>query len=103
MTSEDALLAAWLDESPLDLEALCRAGRVSPQWVAERLEAGLVTGTSGGPGLPWRFDAVALQRVRRMARLERDFDAAPELAALVADLEAEIERLRRRLRRAGLA
>ena len=44
----------------------------------------------------------ALQRVRCMVRLERDFDAVPELAALVADLQDEIERLRARLRRAGL-
>jgi chaperone modulatory protein CbpM len=37
-----------------------------------------------------------------MARLERDFDAVPELAALVADLVDEIETLRARLRRVGL-
>jgi chaperone modulatory protein CbpM len=36
-----------------------------------------------------------------MVRIERDFDAVPELAALVADLEAEIERLRRRLQALG--
>jgi chaperone modulatory protein CbpM len=47
----------------------------------------------------WRFDLVALRRVRRMARLERDFDAVPELAALVADLESEIAALRRQLER----
>lgn len=29
-----------------------------------------------------------------MASLERDFDAVPELAALVADLEGELARLR---------
>jgi chaperone modulatory protein CbpM len=33
-----------------------------------------------------------------MRRIERDFDAAPELAALVADLIEEIEALRARLR-----
>ena len=50
----------------------------------------------------WRFDAIALRRVRSMVRLERDFDAVPELAALVADLEEEVQRLRAQLRRAGL-
>ena len=30
------------------------------------------------------------------------FDAAPELAALVADMQEELEELRARLRRAGL-
>jgi chaperone modulatory protein CbpM len=32
-----------------------------------------------------------------MRRIERDFDAVPELAALVADLEEEIDALRARL------
>ncbi|TSE18439.1 hypothetical protein Talka_02185 [Tepidimonas alkaliphilus] len=47
------------------------------------------------------FDAAALRRVRRLAWLQRHFDADPELAALVVDLEEEIERLRARLRRLG--
>ncbi|HEX7156410.1 MAG TPA: MerR family transcriptional regulator, partial [Burkholderiaceae bacterium] len=34
-------------------------------------------------------------------RLERDFDAEPELAALVADLVEELETLRARLRHGG--
>jgi chaperone modulatory protein CbpM len=37
-----------------------------------------------------------------MRQLERDFDAVPELAALVADLLEEMDTLRARLRRAGL-
>jgi chaperone modulatory protein CbpM len=36
-----------------------------------------------------------------MRQLERDFDAVPELAALVADLLEEVDDLRGRLRRAG--
>jgi len=45
---------------------------------------------------------VTVVRARCMARLERDFDAVPELAALVADLQDEIGRLRARLRRVGI-
>jgi chaperone modulatory protein CbpM len=103
MTTEDALFAALLEGTPLTLDDLCRAGRVTPQWVAERVEAGLLAGTTAGAWEQWRFDTVTLQRVRCMVSLERDFDAVPELAALVADLQAEIGQLRRRLRRAGLA
>lgn len=33
-----------------------------------------------------------------MASLEQDFDAVPELAALVVDLEQELARLRSKLR-----
>jgi chaperone modulatory protein CbpM len=46
----------------------------------------------------WRFGSRHLWRTRAMHRIERDFDAAPELAALVADLLEEIEALRARLR-----
>jgi len=39
----------------------------------------------------------ALQRARRMRQLERDFEAVPELAALVADLLEEMDVMRARL------
>jgi hypothetical protein len=45
----------------------------------------------------WRFSGAALGRARRMYRIERDFDAVPELAALMADLLEEIDRMRVRL------
>jgi chaperone modulatory protein CbpM len=38
-----------------------------------------------------------------MRDLERTYDAAPELAALAADMLEEIDRLRARLRRAGIS
>ena len=38
-----------------------------------------------------------LARARRMRQIERDFDAVPELAALVADMLDEMDRLRERL------
>ena len=101
-TSDVALAVAMLEEPSLTLEDLCRAVPVSAQWVEERVEAGLLAGIATGELGQWRFDAPALLRARRMMRLERDFDAVPELAALVADLESEIARLRQRLRRAGL-
>jgi chaperone modulatory protein CbpM len=95
------LVQAVLDADGLTLDELCRVVDVSPQWVAERVEAGLLA-AAADERTAWRFDALALRRVHRMVCIERDFDAVPELAALVADLEAEIERLRARLARAGL-
>jgi chaperone modulatory protein CbpM len=87
----------------LTLEELSRAVSVSPDWVSERVQAGLieVEGESGGAGGPggWRFDAVVVRRVRSMQYTERCYGAVPELAALVADLEGEIARLRARLAR----
>jgi len=81
------------DEELLTLEELAVVCAVTPEWVRERVEDGLV------PAAPeWRFSAVAVRRVRRMHALERDFDAAPELAALMADLLDELDELRARLR-----
>lgn len=92
---------ALLDELWLDLDALCRAADVPPDWVRRRADEGLLPMAPQGAHDAWRFDAALLHRVRCMVRIERDFDAVPELAALVADLEAEIERLRRRLHALG--
>lgn len=92
---------ALLDDVWLDLDELCRAAGVSAPWVRERVTEGYVVACSYGAGDAWRFDAAALRRVRCMAQVERDFDAVPELAALVADLQDELARLRSRLRALG--
>ncbi|MEO5732792.1 MAG: MerR family transcriptional regulator [Rubrivivax sp.] len=77
----------------LSLDELCNAAALSPQWVVERVQSGLLVDLSGEPAA-WRFDSWVLRRACSMARLEREFDAVPELAALVADLEDEVQRLR---------
>lgn len=95
---------AWsnlIDEALLTLDELCRVGAVSPDWVRDRVDAGLL-GPQRGAREAWRFEPQTVERVRCMVRIERRFDAGPELAALVADLEAEVRRLRARLRAAGL-
>lgn len=70
-------------------------------WVRLRLTEGLLPAASHGSGQV-RFSAAGLRHARRMAAIERDFDAVPELAALVADLLDELDRLRGRLRSHGL-
>lgn len=82
------------------VDDLSRLGRVPREWVIERVQGGLLVEPPPGPPEHWRFEAACLLRLRRMAVVERDFDAGPELAALVADLQEEIADLRRRLRRA---
>lgn len=96
MSSTSWVGHAGAGDDELTLEELCRACAVSPDWVDERVRAGLLA--PQGPAGGWRFDAALLLRVRVMCRVERDFDAVPELAALVADLQDEIRRLRARLR-----
>lgn len=92
-----------LDEVWLDVAELCRLAGVSEPWLRERLAHGLLVAAARGAHDEWRFDVAVLRRARRMACLERDFDAVPELAALVADLEDELAALRTRLQRLGAA
>lgn len=90
-----------LDEVWLDLADLCRLAGVTEIWVRERWADGLLTPDDMPAMETLRFDADGLHRVVRMASLERDFDAVPELASLVIDLEQELAALRTRLRRLG--
>jgi len=84
-----------IEDDALCLEDLARLCAVSPEWVLNRVHDELLTAT-------WRegvcfFSSAALWRVRHMAAIERQFDANPALAALVADMSEEIQRLRDQL------
>ncbi|NTV09674.1 MAG: MerR family transcriptional regulator [Zoogloea sp.] len=100
MTQEH--IATLLDENLLSLEELSVSCTVSHQWVIEHVQAGVLPADPGSDPGRWAFSGRDLLRTRRIHALERDFDANPELAGLVADLVDELERLRIRLRRAGL-
>ena len=102
MAQDDILIGVVLDEVALTLEDLARACAVEPQWIVERVDAGLL-GSVSLESVEWRFVSADLARARRLAALERDFDANQELAALVVDLIEEVGRLRGRLKAAGLA
>ncbi|MEK6209358.1 MAG: chaperone modulator CbpM [Pseudomonadota bacterium] len=102
MAKDDILTGVVLDEVALTLEDLARACAVEPQWIEERVGAGLL-GSALLKSVEWRFVSADLARARRLAALERDFDANQELAALVVDLIEEVGRLRGRLKAAGLA
>ena len=83
-----------LEERALTVEELACACSVAPNWVIERVEAGLI----GHVGeTEWRFASGELARARRMRAIERAFEANQELAAFVADLLEEVERLRQQL------
>lgn len=101
MREQDLLFAALLDEAGLTLDEFSRACAVEADWVVARVRDGLLP-IAGDEPQGWRFTSVHIRRARAMRRFERDFDAVPELAALVADLIEEVETLRQRLRRAGL-
>ena len=85
----------------LTLEELCSACALERDWLVVRVHEGLIV-AEGDSDNDWRFTTTTLARVRRMREIERTYDAAPELAALVADMLEEIDSLRARLRRSGL-
>ena len=104
-TGNTIVTGTALDEDGLSLDELVRICAVSREWVVERVEDGLLPAAgmaAGSDAAIWRFTSRAVWRTRRMHSLERDFDAVPELAALAADLMEELERVRQRLRDAGL-
>lgn len=91
----DALPGEALAGAVLSPQELAHACGVTPDWVLDRVQAGVlqVDAASGA----WRFDSVTLVRARRIAQLEATFDADPQLAALTTDLIEEVTRLRQRL------
>jgi chaperone modulatory protein CbpM len=89
------------EDDALTREELCAACALEREWIVLRVREGLIPATEVGAA-EWRFTTTTLARVRRMRDLERTYDAAPELAALAADMLEEIDRLRARLRRAGI-
>jgi chaperone modulatory protein CbpM len=95
-------IATLVDEVRLTVDELARSCTVSREWVVEHVQAGVLEVNPLADAALWRFSGRDLLRVRRLYDLERDFDANPELAGLVVDLCEELERLRTRLRRAGL-
>ena len=100
MAEREVVIGIALEEACLTLEQLASACSVEAEWIVQRVDEGLLP--SAGPSRSeWRFSAGELLRARRMRQIERDFEAVPELAALVADMLAEMDELRARLGRGG--
>lgn len=93
MNDEPVLVGVVIDEQMLSVEELACACGVSVEWLQQRLDTGML-GCCSGEGGNRRFASPQLSRARRMRAVEQDFDANPELAALVVDLLEEIQKLR---------
>lgn len=102
MTRDEMLSGDVLDEVTLSLDELARACAIEPQWIVERVATGILCSSLEGEPSCWTFVSADLVRVRQLVAIERDFDANPELAALVVDLIEEVRVLRARLKAAGL-
>jgi chaperone modulatory protein CbpM len=89
-----------LEGACLTLDQLCALAALDRDWLVRHVEEGLIP-ASGTLVAEWRFSTVHVTRARRMHEIERAYEAAPELAALVADLLEELDLLRARLGRGG--
>jgi chaperone modulatory protein CbpM len=101
MNERDILAGSPMEDCWLTLEQVAAACVVEPDWLLGHIDQGLFPRAESVAGV-WRFSDQALRRARRMRQLERDFEAVPELAALVADLLEEMDGLRARLRCRGI-
>lgn len=102
MQANEPVSGVLLEEVALTLEELARAVDVEPDWVVRHVQAGVLGGEVTVQVTSWRFRSRDLDRARRLLRIERDFDANEDVAALVIDLGDEIRRLRSRLKVLGL-
>jgi chaperone modulatory protein CbpM len=78
----------------LSAEQLARICGVQIQWVAELAQVGILTVRSDEPMHAWRLGSADLSRARAVQRLQREFEANLDAAALILDLQDEIRRLR---------
>ena len=92
----EVIIATVVDHTSLTMEQLAHLCRVEAAWLQRRLNDGLFPHAESVNGV-WRFSSHCMARATRMYQFERDFDAVPELAALMADLHEEIDNLRRQL------
>jgi len=74
---------------------LCHACRAEQSLIEELVGEGFVEPQGAAPD-EWRFSGFAVARVRRVLRLQREFEINLHGALLAFDLLEEIERLRRR-------
>ena len=99
----DEIDAMLLEDAMLDLDRLARCCHVSREWIIEHVQCGVLLNdncTQADPAT-WIFDSRSLVRIKRIIRVERDFECHPELAGLVADLIEEIEVLRTKINATG--
>ncbi len=102
MNSDSIISGVLIDEATLTIVELANACSVEYTWVLQHVEDGLLARTdssmtsaiSRADAAEWRFASAALIRARRLANIERTFDANAEVAALVVDLLEEVATLK---------
>ncbi len=106
MTPYQPISGVLIDNVALTIDELARACSVERAWIRQHVEDGFlervvavvmpVQASDANDWSHWRFASRQLVRARKLVAFERDFDANPELAALLVDLLEEIAELKRR-------
>jgi chaperone modulatory protein CbpM len=99
-TSSIAVGVCLSDEHALEMEAFAAACGTQVDFVRLLVDEGLLAPAAQEPA--WRFGGEEIARVRRIRRLQRDFEANLQSVAVMLDLIDEIERLRAQLQCAGI-
>lgn len=89
-----------VDTAGLELEPFALACGTDPDFIRQLVDEGLLQPALEQPD--WRFGGEELTRVRRICRLQRDFEANLQSVAVMLDLMDEVERLRSQWLRAGM-
>ena len=100
-TSSIAIGVCLSNEHALDIEAFAVACGTEAEFVRLLVDEGLLQPVALQPA--WRFGGEELARVRRICRLQRDFEANLQSVGVMLKLIDEIEHLRAQLQRAGIA
>jgi chaperone modulatory protein CbpM len=93
-----------IESSPLTLRELARAVGAEDQWIVRLVEVEILhVDAPADPPERWHFRSTDLQRALAARRLERDFGANLDTAALILDLQSELRRVRALMHAHGLA
>lgn len=86
------------EDHALTLGDLCRACAVHAEHIIELVEEGVIEPEGREPA-QWRFAGVSLRRARVALHLQHDLGINPAGSAMILDLMAELDALRKQLNR----
>ena len=97
MNTHNFINGVLIDKAKLTIDEFACACVVERTWIVEHVQDGLLNCApinTNGDVSEWRFASLELAHARKLIWFERDFDANPELAALIVDLLEEIATLK---------
>ncbi len=100
-TTSIAVGVCLSDDNLLELDVFAAACGTEADFVRLLVDEGLLAPAAAQP--EWRFGGEELARVRRIRRLQRDFEANLQSVGAMLELIDQIDRLRAQLHRGGIS